>query len=272
MGVGMLAWRRADAPVTAPASRVSISLGAGRSRALGRTPSVALSPDGRRIAFIARVGNRAQLFVRRLDQFDASPVAGSEGASAPFFSPDSQSVGYFAADALWSVQVDGGAPLKMCDTAEVSSASWGHDGHVVFASSFAGDGLWRVLAKGGEPTVLTTPSAERGEVRHQLPQALPDREHVLFTIDQQTGSSSPALLSLATGEWRTFAQIRLSAGGVRYLPTGHLATRRAPAWSRSRSICRAGKSLRRRRRFASVSRCTRCSHRSLTSRLTARAR
>jgi eukaryotic-like serine/threonine-protein kinase len=222
IGAGVLAWRRADAPPGNPVHRLSMALGPGRARALGRSPSLAISPDGRRVAFIARVANRALLVVRRLDQFDASIVAGSDGASAPFFSPDSRTVGYFAGEALWRVDVDGGAPLKIADAAHVSSASWGTDDQVVVASSFAADGLWRVPAGSGELRVLTTPADDRGELRHHSPQVLPDARHVLFTVDHQNGTSSPALLTVATGVWQTLSQIRLTSGGARYLPTGHL--------------------------------------------------
>jgi serine/threonine-protein kinase len=200
--------------------RVTIPLGAGRQIAGGSSPVLALSPDGRMFVYVARAG-RTQLFLRRLDQFDAIPLAGSEGASAPFFSPDGNWIGFFDGDALQKLAIDGGAPLKICDVPSVHSASWSQDGTIIFATGFSGDGLWRVSADGGVPEQLTKPDVDKAEIHHGYPQVLSGGKRVLFTV-ASGDSSYPAMLSIGSRRWQTVSRVRIPSGSVQYVPTGHL--------------------------------------------------
>ena len=152
---------------------------------------------------------------------DAIAVAGSQGASAPFFSHDGEWVGFFAGDALQKVTLHGGAPLRIRDAPSLLSASWGQDGTIVFATAFAGDGLWRVTADGGVPEQLTKPDIAKGELHHAYPQVLADGKHIIFTV-VSAAASYPALLTTSAQRWQTVPQIRLESGGAQDLPTGHL--------------------------------------------------
>ncbi len=137
--------------------------------------SATLSPDGRRIAFVAVERGKSLVWVRSLDGASMQqPLSGTEGASFPFWSPDSRSVGYFAGNKLWRTEVAGGAPLAICDANLGRGASWGVDGFIVFATfdSF----LRRVHASGGSPAPLTRLDPARHENDHRRPQFLtPDR-------------------------------------------------------------------------------------------------
>jgi hypothetical protein len=121
--------------------------------------------------FSAERNGRVQLYMRRLDQLEATPIAGTEGASNPFFSPNGESIGFHADRALKRIPVSGGAAVTVCDVDLVYGASWGSTEQIVYAT--AAGGLWRVPAGGGKPVLVTEPTPE--EYSHRLPQFLPDR-------------------------------------------------------------------------------------------------
>ena len=109
----------------------------------------------------------------------------------PFWSPDSQHIGYFADGKLMRVSVAGGAPLRICDAGYPEGASWfqaeGEDGVIVFAPDNRGP-LQRVPAQGGVPTALTT--LAEGEVAHSFPQFLPGGRRFLFLVEGESGPAS----------------------------------------------------------------------------------
>jgi serine/threonine-protein kinase len=142
--------------------------------------TIALSPDGTRLAYVGRAGAGRQLYVRRLDQLTIEPLPGTLGAATPFFSPDGEWVGFFAEDAkLKKVPVTGGTPIVLADAPAVRGASWGDDDTIIFA---AGNGLLRVSASGGRVDTLTRPDSVRGELAtHSFPQISPGGDAVVFT-------------------------------------------------------------------------------------------
>lgn len=222
------AWLFASRPVVhrSPA-RVVIALPAEQQLALGPSPSLAVSPDGRRLVYVAaQPGSRTQLYLRPIDRFDASVIPGTEGASAPFFSADGSWVGFYAGDAIQKVSLDGGAPLKICDAPPVASATWGRDDRITFATTLTGDGLWRVPADGGEPERLTTPDPAQKELHHMYPQVLPGGGTAVFTVLTDQGSFG-AVLSLESRQWRRLSQVRPTSGGVQFVSTGHLVAAQA---------------------------------------------
>lgn len=192
---------------------VTLTLPPKTSVALGRGSAVALSPDGLRVVFGASSGGRTQLYLRRLDRLESTPIDGTENASNPFFSPDGQWIGFFAGGKLMKVSILGGAPVTICDARNPRGEAWGPDDMIVFTPNGAA-GLWRVPAAGGAPQALTT--LKKGELSHRWPQVLPGGKEVLFTIWNDTGFDTGriAVQSLQTGQSR----VLLEGGGyARYV-------------------------------------------------------
>jgi len=182
---------------------------------------LAISPDGRKIVYQAQLSSGVQLFLRHLDDVTVTPLAGTQGARNPFFSPDGQSVGFVAAGQLRRVPIMGGAPIALWDMEEIvgeasRGASWFED-TIVFGT-IGGGGLYRVSADGGEPESLAVPDPEKGESNYQFPQVLPGGKAVLFSI---SGGDSwqTAVLSLETGEKKIILEEAKQAG---YASTGHI--------------------------------------------------
>jgi len=138
---------------------------------------MAISPDGSQVVFLK--GN--QLVLRRLDQASIVPLAGTEGASYPFFAPDGKWVAFFSGGKLRKIAVTGGAPVTLCDAQSGRGGSWGDDGRIVATLSSTG-GLFQVASSGGAPRPLTDLTGERpGVTSHRWPQVLPKGRGVLFT-------------------------------------------------------------------------------------------
>ena len=211
-------------PRTQTGLRFTLTLPGGQLLGSGNGISTPLSvsPDGTQVVFSARQGaDQPQLFVRPLDQFEARPIPGTEGALAPFFSPNGEQVGFFASGALKKVSLAGGAPVTICDVVAANAgATWGSDDIIVFATAFTSTGLFRVSAAGGRPEALTTPDFEQGESSHRLPHFLPDGNSVLFTVEGEE-QRHLALVSLENGERQDFSALA-GAADAWYVPTGHL--------------------------------------------------
>ncbi|HXV59267.1 MAG TPA: protein kinase [Vicinamibacteria bacterium] len=188
-------------------------------------PSVAISPDGRYVAYVAGESN---LYLRSMDEERGKLVSGTEEIGAPFFSPDGRWVGFYSsADRkLVKVSVSGGAPVTIAETGTVLGASFAADGTIVFAPDKT-MGLSRVAADGAVE-ILTEPDRGRGEKSHRFPEMLPGDEAVLFTLGTGDIASwddaSIAVLSLDTGEYRVVLERGMHP---RYSPTGHLVYARA---------------------------------------------
>ncbi|MDA2934451.1 protein kinase, partial [Acidobacteria bacterium AH-259-D05] len=175
---------------------------------------LAISPGGRRIVYLS-VSGRSQLHVRSLDDFSATPIAGTETArDDPFFSPDGQPVAFFTTGELKKVSLMGGTSITICEAPSSGrSGSWAED-TIIFSSRGA---LYRVSAAGGTPESLVAPDTEKGELFYGLPEILPGGQALLFTIWTSPGTQI-ALLSLETGEQK----VLLAGRQAHYAPTGHL--------------------------------------------------
>ena len=217
-------WRRA---VPAAPVRLTVELGADVSlNVTDEGPAAILSPDGSLLAFVARKkeGERPQLFLRRLDQLQAAPLPGTEGAHSPFFSPDGQSIAFFADGQLKRVAISGGATVVLADAPTARGGAWSEDGTIFFTPNFlAGVGLSRVSSSGGATEILTMPDSAAGEVTHRWPQALPGGKAVLFTAHRKIGGYDDA--SVVVQELPSGARKVVVKGGYhgRYLPSGHVA-------------------------------------------------
>ena len=150
----------------------------------------ALSPDGRKLAFAARGADaKVRLYIRALDATAAQPLAGTEGAQYPFWSPDSRFVAFGADQKLKKIEALGGPPTVLCPTTDFpKGGAWSSKGVIVFAPSSGGP-LWAVSENGGETRQVTRLDAKRGDNSHRLPSFLPDGTHFLFLA--RLGGASP---------------------------------------------------------------------------------
>jgi Tol biopolymer transport system component len=149
--------------------------------------SFALAPDGRQIVFVASDEKASRLWLRPLSTTTAQPLAGTDGARNPFWSPDSKSVGFFAEGALKRLDLGGGVPQTLAPAPIGYGGTWSADGVIVYAPSFFNP-LMRVSATGGGVTAVTT--IGRQEWGHLHPQFLPDGRRFLFSI---AGSDAPGI-------------------------------------------------------------------------------
>ena len=220
VALGWLAFQ--PEPSLAPI-RLAVNLPPDHRLTMTFSKSLALSPDGSHLAFVAsRDGARPQLYLRELRRFGAVSIPGTQGADGPFFSPDGKWIAFFADKKLRKVSLLGGAPLDVCEIPQINpGGAWGVDGTIVFSSDRSG--LMRVPASGGMAEQLTAPRFATGELGYAWPSFLPDGEHLLFTVWGSRGHYI-ALLDLETNEWR---EVAAGEGAARYLPTGHLVYARA---------------------------------------------
>ena len=208
-------WR--PKPLT-PGVSVNADIGADASLTTDVGTAAVLSPDGQMLAFAAQKSPRdpSQLYVRRLNQLQATPLAGTDDARGPFFSPDGQWIAFFAEGKLKKVAVTGGAAVTLCDAPTGRGGSWADDGTITLQPDVGSTSasLVRVSSSGGKPELVT-----REEVgRPRFPQVLPGGKAVLYTKYQPGGAAELILQPLPTGARRVI----LRGGYGRYLPSGHV--------------------------------------------------
>ena len=214
---GVAVWqvtRPAETP--RPVVRSSLPLPSGVTLTGTGRHAVALSSDGTRLVYSAN----QQLYLRAMDQTEATPIRGTENARGPFFSPDGEWVGFSSEGQLKKVAISGGASVRLCDAGSFGGgldARWGADDTIVFGQ--LGAGIMQVSADGGTPEVLI-PLDTTEEVGHG-PQVLPGEKAVLFTLGSYSGWDDAQVVvhSLETGERKVLIE---SGKDARYVPTGHV--------------------------------------------------
>jgi serine/threonine protein kinase/Tol biopolymer transport system component len=209
-------------PQPAQPMRLTAEMGADANLYASQGPSAILSPDGTRLAFVATDANqKRRIYIRLLDQTQAIALSGTENARNHFFSPDGQSLGFFADGKLKRVSVKGDTSTVLCDAPDDRGGSWGEDGNIVFTPSF-GAPIFSIAAAGGVAKPITTLDSDVGEVSHRWPQVLSGGKLLLFTASAITGNYENAdivLYSVLSGKRST-----LHHGGfyARYLPSGRV--------------------------------------------------
>lgn len=206
--------RRVTIPLSTPLAMAKYCpLGIGRR-------AIAISPDGSSLVFAGEQNGKSQLFIRPLDSFDARPILGTEGAYAPFFSPDGQSIAFFASNTLQKTSLSGGQPVKLAEARNSQGGTWANN-TIVFADA-EGTRLVSIPASGGEPkTVGTLALLKQPDWGFGNPEFLPDGETVLLTVWRSANPDNYRLaaFSLKAGK----LQILLDGGiDAHYLTTGHL--------------------------------------------------
>ena len=224
---GRLGWFTAGGRSAGPVVRSSVLLPPGlrfpAARTIGGAGRVALSPDGRRVAFAAidARGNQT-LWVRALDTLTATPVGGTDGASSPFWSPDSDAIAFFAMGQLKTVSLAGGTPMTLASPAFDATGSWNRDDVILFTPA-PNAAIHRVPATGGTPTAVTMLDESAGDLLHRNPFFLPDGRHFLFVAvaPRERGATGPRALlvgSLDAGAPR----LLVDRGSLAMYTDGHL--------------------------------------------------
>jgi serine/threonine-protein kinase len=180
--------------------------------------SLAMSRDGRTLAWVGGSGSARRLWVRAFDQLDGRPLDGTEEASTPFFSPDGEWLGFFTTTSLKKVKISGGAPIALTTVSDRGrGAAWGDDGSIVFAAGIDSP-LRRVPAADGEASPITRLPSQ--DASHRFPVWVPGRQALLFMVRYASRSgTSISAVDLASGAEKTILE---DAAQPALLPTGDL--------------------------------------------------
>jgi serine/threonine-protein kinase len=196
-----------------PVVRFKIDLPLGQSLVTG--PALALSADGSLLAYAA-TGEKQQIYLRAMASGEVRPVAGTEGGTNPFFSPDGQWLGFLAAGKLQKVSVSGGVAQPLADVLSHTGASWGSRGTIVFSPEASGK-LYEVPEQGGARRPLTEAGAVEGEAFS--PAYLPNNNAVLFA----RFSPTPGILVEPVGKAAPTVLVEAPAvAAPHYVSSGHL--------------------------------------------------
>ena len=171
---------------------------------LNTHPVIALSPDGRRLAYVGGAPDKARLFLREMDQFDAVPLPGTDGAHGPFFSPDGDWVAFFAEGALKRVRVRANereVAQTICATEPGVGGTWVSADEIVFAPNWRGP-LMRVSASGGRPAAVTPTDGPH----YRWPHRLDDRTVLATRWRSSADDAVVVAISLSSGVERVIAE------------------------------------------------------------------
>ena len=225
---GAAGWFAGARESPGPVVRSSVLLPAGLrfpvARTIGGGGRMALSPDGRRMAFIAidAHGNQT-LWVRALDSLMATSVAGTDGASSPFWSPGSDAIAFFAMGQLKIVGLAGGMPTPLASPALDATGSWSRDGVILFTPA-ANAAIHRVPATGGTPIAVTVLDTSAGDLLHRSPFFLPDGRHFLYVAvaPREQGATGPRALYVGSLDRAEAPRLLVDRGSMAMYAGGHL--------------------------------------------------
>jgi eukaryotic-like serine/threonine-protein kinase len=179
---------------------------------------VAISPDGKRIVYVGPAERGGRLWLREHDQLTSSPIAGTEGAGTPFFSPDGRHVGFLLqGTTLRTVSLDGGPVLTLSDSVNSTGGTWGPDGFIYVEGD---SGIMRIPSAGG-PAELVYNALERKEAGAEWPILLPGARGLVFRVrrpNQSAADYQVVAMKLPDGE----PKVLMRGVFARYSPSGHL--------------------------------------------------
>ena len=177
-----LAWRETSRTTAVPPiTRLELNLPPG-VELFNTSRTISVSPDGERLAFVGVLNGNRQIYVRRLDRFEAEPLRGTDSATTCFFAPNGRSIGFVTAPGqLKIVSLDDGLVATVTGNASfLYGGTWALDDRLVFPR---GGALWQVARAGGTPKPLTSIGDGIREARHAWPAFLPDGSTMLFAVD-----------------------------------------------------------------------------------------
>ncbi|MEO5823093.1 MAG: protein kinase, partial [Vicinamibacteraceae bacterium] len=182
----------------------------------------AVSPDGRRICWSGRgESGLRRVFVRDLSSLEATPIAGTEGGSHPFWSPDSQAIGFFAQGKLKRIAVAGGPPIVLGDAPDSRGGTWSPSGVIVFQPNFRDSPLMRVSDRGGPVTPVTRLDRAQEDIGNRWPAFLPDGIHFLYSVGSLRDDRRGVFVgSVADPVERPPQQLFTSDSSAMYAPIG----------------------------------------------------
>jgi serine/threonine-protein kinase len=227
LAIGLVAalltlWRASNAPARKPVE-LSLSI-PNQQLSLTDGPAVVFSPDGSKLAYTTRdpKTGKGGLYVRELDKGTPVLLEGAGDAAAPFFSPDSQWIGFFGDGKLKKVSVRGGAAIALTDVGGYRGGAWGDDGTIIFPKQFTSQ-LYRIPAAGGNAVEVTHLDAARSEITDRWPQFVPGGKTILFTASADNNFFGHADIEAAPLDTGIPKLIVENAYFGRYLPGGYLA-------------------------------------------------
>jgi Tol biopolymer transport system component len=193
--------------------------------------SFAIAPDGRRIVFAATGDGTSRLWLRSLNKATAQPLAGTEGAVRPFWSPDSKSIGFFTSGYLKRLDLDGGQPQILANADKSAWGSWSSKGVILFSKS-ALDPISSVAASGGQVSQL--PLLGQDALSNLFPVFLPDGEHFLFrNVYAVNGHSAGMAIELGSlKEGRAVRLASMDQSVVSSTPVAYLVSSGRVLWIR----------------------------------------
>ena len=209
------AFSSSDQPAAPLVTKMAILLPEGQRLVERLSSPIAVSPDGRSVAYAAEDDEGRRVYLRRLDTDQPEAIAGTDGGHTPFFSPDGSSIGFFTDDALRKVSLAGGLPMTLAAVETSLGAHWGDDGTIVYVPTSGARAVVMGISQAGG---TAEPLTEIGQLWQAVaPQILPNGGPVLF------GTGSGERLYTVSRETREPVLLESPEGrAARYLPTGHL--------------------------------------------------
>ncbi len=179
---------------------------------------IAISPDGKRLVYVGPAERGGKLWLREHDQLSSTPIAGTDGAGTPFFSPDGRSVGFLIqGTTLRTVSLDGGPVLTLSDSVNSTGGDWGTDGYIYVEGD---SGIIRMRSSGGAAELVYN-ALGRNEVGAEWPMLLPGARGLVFRTrrpNQGAADFQIVAMKLPKGE----PKVLMRGVYARYSPTGHL--------------------------------------------------
>ena len=214
-----------------PLTHFAVPLPSDQPMAFLDMPTLALSPDGRKLAFtVSGAAGQTMIHVRAFDQPEARPIPGTEGGSGPFFSPDGASLGFFADRRLKTVSLAGGPAQDVADAPTDEAALWATDGSILFVPAYD-TGLWRVRAAGGRPQPVVSPESARASA----PSAGPCSSPAAAPSSSRSAPSTARTTTTRRGSWPSPSRPASAASWWR-APTWRASCRPTPSSTLARGV------------------------------------